>query len=70
MEVSQMLKNSFIEPEILEFDPKVEQPASYARKVFTAEKEATSAKLYMTALGVYRGYMNGAELDEQLLTPG
>lgn len=70
MEVSQMLKNSFIEPEIEEFDPKVEQPASYVRKVFTAEKEVTSAKLYMTALGVYRGYMNGAELDEQLLTPG
>lgn len=65
-----MLKNSFIEPEIEEFDPKVEQPASYVRKVFTAEKEVTSAKLYMTALGVYRGYMNGAELDEQLLTPG
>lgn len=70
MNIHELLKSSFIEPETVEFDSKIEQPASYVRKVFTATKEVKCARLYMTALGVYRGYINGEILDEQLLTPG
>lgn len=70
MRIGKLLKNSFVEPEIVEFDPKIQQPASYIRRVFTVSKEVAKAELHMTALGVYRGYFNGEVLDEQLLTPG
>ena len=65
-----MLSNCFICPEIAAFDPKIEQPASYVRRSFFVRKPVCRATLHMTALGVYRGYFNGKELDEQLLTPG
>lgn len=68
--IMDLLKTSFIEPEIVEFDPKIEQPGSYIRRVFTVVKEISKAELHMTALGVYRGYLNGEVLDAQLLTPG
>lgn len=64
------LEHSFIQPEIETIDPKIEQPASYVRRRFSITKEIRKAILSMTALGVYRGYLNGAELDDQLLTPG
>lgn len=70
MKIKELLKNNFIQPETEEFDPKVEQPASYIRRVFAVSREVSKAELYMTALGVYRGYLNGEELDDQLLTPG
>ena len=59
----------FIEPES-EIDPKKRQPASYIRKAFAVDKEVKRAALYMTALGVYRGWLNGQALDAQLLLPG
>ncbi len=64
------LENCFIRPEIEPFDPKTEQPASYVRRRFSVTKKVRKAVLSMTALGVYRGYLNGAEPDDQLLTPG
>lgn len=70
MKVCELLKKSFIEPETEAFDPKVEQSASYIRREFTAKSEVAKAELHMTALGVYRGYLNGEVLDDQLLTPG
>lgn len=70
MEIPELLKKSFVEPELDDFDPKLPQSASYVRRVFTAKKAVINAQLYMTALGLYRGYLNGAVLDEQLLTPG
>lgn len=70
MNVCELLKKSFIEPEAEGIDPQTEQSASYIRREFTAKGEVTSAVLHMTALGVYRGYLNGEVLDAQLLTPG
>lgn len=58
----------FIEPELEECEE--EQPASYIRKTFVIDKPLKEAKLEITALGVYRGYLNGKELDEQMLLPG
>ena len=70
MKMTELLKKSFIEPEVDEFNPKMPQPASYIRRVFTVKKAVAKAQLHMTALGVYRGFLNGEVLDEQLLTPG
>lgn len=60
---------SFIELE-REIDPKIEQPAVYIRKKVEIEKPIRQAAIWMTALGVYTGYMNGARLGNQRLTPG
>ena len=65
-----MLKNNFIEPEIDEFSPETEQPASYVRKTFNIGREIAAAKLSLTALGTYEGYINGSRLGSQVLTPG
>ena len=46
------------------------RPASYVRREFEVRKNLTKAILYMTALGVYRGYINGKALDNRLLLPG
>ncbi len=62
-------KEKFIEPE-LDICTEEEQPASYIRKVFVIEKPVKQAQLEITALGVYKGYLNGKELDEQMLLPG
>lgn len=60
---------SFIELE-REIDPKIEQPAVYIRKKVEIEKPIRQASIWMTALGVYTGYMNGTRLGNQRLTPG
>ena len=65
-----MLENCFVYPETARFHPKKEQPASYVRRSFRLEKPIRKAQLGMTSLGVYRGYLNGEELDDQLLKPG
>lgn len=59
----------FIEPE-LEVNVDEEQPASYVRKSFWIEKPVKQARLVLTALGVYKGYLNGKALEEQVLLPG
>lgn len=46
-------------------------PAPLLRRAFTVEGPVTSARVYATALGVYRLWLNGIELTaEQLLRPG
>lgn len=64
------MNTHFIEPEIEEFDEKIEQPASYLRKSFIIDKEVKRAELMLTALGTYEGYLNGIKLGKQILTPG
>ena len=51
-------------------DPAQRQPASYLRKSFTLEKSAQFGRLYMTACGMYRCFLNGHPVDDQVLTPG
>ena len=59
----------FIEPE-LSFDSKTRQPASYVRSRIRISKAVRSARLEMTALGVYIGFFNGERLTEEELLPG
>ncbi len=46
------------------------QPAALLRKEFSVEKPVASARLYITALGNYRAYINGAQAGASVLTPG
>lgn len=64
-----LMKFQFIEPELSTPDLKSNQPASYLRKTFVV-KDVSSAILHMTALGVYKVFVNGQELDNGLLYPG
>jgi alpha-L-rhamnosidase len=45
-------------------------PATYFRKSFTVGPGLVSAKLMMTALGIYVPYINGIKPDDRLMTPG
>ncbi len=47
-------------------------PASAAlfRKSFRAERPVRNARLYVTALGAYRMFLNGSRIGEDVLTPG
>ena len=60
----------FINPETKAFDKDEAMPASYIRKTFCVSEEIKSATLCMTALGVYKAYLNGQELDARMLLPG
>ena len=40
------------------------------RRAFTSAKKIRKARLYATALGVYRPYLNGVAVSPDLLTPG
>lgn len=44
-------------------------PAPYFRKEFTVTSEVKKATLVMSALGLYQGYINGIQTDEELFKP-
>ncbi len=44
--------------------------AVYFRKEFSVRGKIASAKLYLSAIGVVKGYANGEEVDNDYLTPG
>ena len=44
------------------------RPASYLRRVFTAP--AGSARLYITAMGLYAAWLNGVRVGDMVLAPG
>ena len=44
-------------------------PAALFRKLLTIDKPVRSARIYATALGSYRLFLNGARLGKDLLTP-
>lgn len=46
------------------------QPAKYFRRTFDATKELRRARLYITALGSYRVFLNGERIGNDVLTPG
>ena len=50
--------------------PRTTSPAPYLRKEFEVTKQIVSARLYVTALGLYECYLNGTRVGEALLTPG
>jgi alpha-L-rhamnosidase len=45
-------------------------PAHYYRNVFTTSKKVASARVYVTALGLYELYLNGEKVSDDLFTPG
>lgn len=45
-------------------------PADYYQKHFTLSKEVKSARLYITACGVYEAYVNGKKAGDSILAPG
>jgi alpha-L-rhamnosidase len=46
------------------------QPSPYLRKDFTATSAVTSARLYVSALGMYEIHINGRKVGDQVLAPG
>lgn len=46
------------------------QPAAYLRRTLTISKTVHRARLYVTALGSYRLYINGSRVGADVLTPG
>jgi len=63
------MQDRFIEPEapgVLEG----RQPASYLRKAFRVDGPVRSARLRMTACGLYMAYVNGQGVDDQRCLPG
>ncbi|WP_141502372.1 alpha-L-rhamnosidase [Paenibacillus luteus] len=59
----------WINPE-LETKENERYPASFLRKIFTVEQGFTKARLYITACGVYEGWLNGKRIGNQILAPG
>ncbi len=45
-------------------------PSQYMRKEFSADKKVKRARLYSTALGTYRIFLNGEKVSEDLFAPG
>jgi len=47
----------------------LQQPAAYLRRTLAISKEVRSARLYVTALGSYRVFLNGRRVGADVLTP-
>jgi len=45
-------------------------PAPYLRRAFTVEQPVASARLYVTALGLYEARLNGQRVGDAVLAPG
>ncbi len=50
--------------------PPLPQPASLLRHAFAISKNVASARLYVTAMGGYRMFLNAHEVGHDVLTPG
>jgi alpha-L-rhamnosidase len=46
------------------------QPAAYLRRTLDISKTVRQARLYVTALGSYRVFLNGSRVGNDVLTPG
>lgn len=46
------------------------KPCHYLRKEFSAAKKVKSARIYVSALGLYELYLNGEKVGDELFTPG
>ena len=62
-------KGEWIDPEG-EIDSEEFQPAPFLRKEFEIDKPAESARLYITAHGLYEAWINGVRVGNQYFTPG
>ena len=50
--------------------PRTTVPSPYLRRTFALGQPAASARLYVTALGVYEFFINGQRVGEDVLAPG
>ncbi|MFD2328071.1 family 78 glycoside hydrolase catalytic domain [Cohnella sp. GCM10020058] len=46
------------------------EPVAYLRKAFSLDRPVASARIYATALGMYRLFVNGEAADDSCLNPG
>jgi alpha-L-rhamnosidase len=46
------------------------RPADYLRRDFTIDVPVVRATLYVTALGLYEAYVNGARVGDEVMAPG
>ncbi len=53
-----------------EKDNKVSRPSQFFRKEFALSKKIKSARIYVTALGLYELHLNGKKVGPDLFTPG
>lgn len=53
-----------------EIDNSVSRPSQFFRKDFAIHKKVQSARVYVTALGLYELRLNGKKVSEDLFTPG
>ena len=53
-----------------EHELKDSRPSPYLRKDFSSDKKITSARVYVTALGLYELFLNGQKVSSDLFTPG
>ena len=63
------LGDHFIAPEMA-VNRKEFQPANYLRRTFSIDKEVGRAELNITACGLYKGYLNGEPITDQVFMPG
>lgn len=54
----------------LTIDKKKRYPSDYFRKQFNVDKEVVSARLYITACGLYEASLNGRKIGVDLFAPG
>ena len=59
----------WIHPNIKE-DVSTSNPAQMLRKEFSLDGKITSARVYVTSLGLYELELNGARVGDEVLTPG
>jgi alpha-L-rhamnosidase len=62
-------KASWIEPQVVA-DANGGEPCQLLRHTFKLKKSVKSARLYITAHGLYKLQVNGEKLDDWLFTPG
>lgn len=62
-------KACWIEPDWDE-DPQTFHPAPYLRRCFTVKTEVASARVYITAHGLYELFINGQRVGDAYFTPG
>jgi alpha-L-rhamnosidase len=51
-------------------DPKAFKPSPFFRRSFTLDQPVKSARLYITAHGLYEAWLNGQRVGDQVFTPG
>lgn len=51
-------------------DPKILHPCPFLRRPFRLEKPVRTARLLITAHGLYEAWLNGQRVGDQLFTPG